>query len=112
MIEFFDISNNKIAKLIKELSDNAKVLAKKASDEEEKGRIALILLYYKVILQGCLKFGKDVNELVKCIKDSSIDEYDISMILDRFCDDDKQNAFLEEDNNVEVKPLNEKFEVL
>lgn len=84
MNEFLKASNKRIAKLIKDLNADAQVALDKANDEE-KGKITLALLYYKIILQGCISFEANVSDYVNAIKDCAMDETDIALILDKYC---------------------------
>ena len=86
MNDFFNLANKKIGKLIKELSDDAKKCIESTKSEEEQGKITLILLYYKLIFQGAINFGLDMHGFVKIIKDCAMDESDISLVLDKYCE--------------------------
>jgi len=84
MNKFLKTANKRIAELIKDLNADAQVALDKAN-EEEKGRITLSLLYYKIILQGCIAFEANVSDYVNAIKDCAMDETDIALILDKYC---------------------------
>ena len=84
MNSFLNLANKKIANVIKELNSDAKIAMNKATDQE-KGKITLALLYYKIVLQGCISFENNVSGYVKALKDCSMDESDIGLILDKYC---------------------------
>ena len=84
MNSFLNLANKRIANVIKELNSDAKIAMNKATDQE-KGKITLALLYYKIVLQGCISFENDVSGYVKALKDCSMDESDIGLILDKYC---------------------------
>ena len=114
MNEFFNLANTKIGKLISELSDDAKRLTENTNNEEERGKITMILLYYKLILQGCINFGSDISGFVKSIKDCSMDESDISLILDKYCEKDISSSIINDFElyekpyvDTEIKPIDE-----
>lgn len=87
MNEFYSIANKRIKKLVVDLSNDAQNICK-SLDEETKGKVMVILLYYKIVLQGGLKFTSDVYSYVKEIQDCSIAENDINIVLDKFLDND------------------------
>ena len=84
MNSFLNLANKRIANVIKELNSDAKIAMNKATDQE-KGKITLALLYYKIVLQGCISFENNVSGYVKALKDCSMDESDIGLILDKYC---------------------------
>lgn len=114
MNELFKLANSKISNLINELSEQAKNITKKTESEEEQGKIALILLYYKVVLQGCINFGSDIGSFVKTIKDCSMDESDIALVLDKYCEKDITSSLLSDIDlyektyiDVDIKPADQ-----
>lgn len=86
MNEFINNANKRMINLIRDLSKDAKISIDKASGEEAS-RIALLLMYYKIVIQGCIGFEENVNGYIKAIKDCSMDETDIGLVLDKYCGD-------------------------
>lgn len=105
MKEFYSIANERIIKLIEQLSKDAKEIEKTLESDEEKGRVALNLLYYKIVLQGCIRYVYDVKKYVEKIQDCSIDESDFELILDKYCDnkDIPTNADIVLDENPKIR---------
>lgn len=113
MNDFFNLANKKIGKLISELSDDAKKFIENTKSEEEQGKITLILLYYKLIFQGAINFGLDMHGFVKIIKDCAMDESDISLVLDKYCEKNINSTIISDMElyetpyiDVDIKPAN------
>lgn len=107
MNEFYSIANRRIKKLIDDLTRDASEVEKTLTSEEEKGKLALNLLYYKIVLQGCIRYVYDVKKYVEVIQDSAIGEGDFNLILDKYCDNvdvpSDRNIVLDENPRMNMK---------